>query len=150
MKNSQLTAMLGATLFVSLSINIFMAGTVIGSAAHKAAYDTAAQDRQLKETLPDADKAVLKQAMDASRPEITRLYDELEKIKQNIREIIKKDPVDEKALGAALEAEKNKKLKLLWLAHETRQAAVEKMSPEGRAILSKMNHLGFDLSTQCR
>lgn len=153
MKINHLMALLGAVLFVSLSVNIFMAGMVVGksvSPAPKAASDAAAQDRQLREGLSDVDKLVLKQAMDANRKKITQLHDDIEKIKQDLRNIIKKDPVDEKALDAVLEIRKNKELAMLELVHETRKAAMDKLSPEGRAILSKISHLGFDLSPQCR
>lgn len=154
MKTNQLMALLGAVLFVSLSVNIFMAGMVVGnsvSTAHKAAPDDPAeQDRKLRDTLSDADKLVLKQAMDTNRKKITQLHDDIEKIKQDLRNIIKKDSVDEKALNGVLEIRKNKELAMLELVHEARKAAMEKLSPEGRAILSKISRLGFDLNTPCR
>ena len=153
MNTGKLMAFLGVVLFVSLSINLFMAGMVVGgsvSTPHKATSDAAEQDRQLREALSDADKAILKQAMDANRKKITRLHDDIEDIKNDLRNIIKKEPMDEKALSAVLEVRKNKELALLQLVHETRKAAVDKMSPEGRAILSKVSRLGFDLNkTQC-
>jgi uncharacterized membrane protein len=153
MKTERMIGVLGAVLFASLAINIFMGGMVVGksvSTAPKAVSDDAAQDRQLRDTMSDADKLVLKQAMDANRKKITQLHDDIEKIKQDLRNIIKKDSVDEKALNAVLETRKNKELQMLELAHETRKAAMEKLSPEGRAILSKVSHLGFDLNPPCR
>jgi uncharacterized membrane protein len=153
MKTKQLMALLGAGLFVSLTLNIFTAGTVIGSSvntASKAADAAAAQDRQLRDSLSDADKLVLKQAMDANRQKITRLHEDIESMKQDLRGIIKKDTLDEKALDAVLEKRKNSELTLLQLMYETRKAAMAKMSPQGQAILTKVSHLGFDLNTQCR
>ena len=155
--NTNKLLLLGVVLFVSLSINLFMAGMVVGSsvsAPHKAVSEAMAQDNQLRESLSDADKAVLQQVMDANRQKIARLHDDLENIKRDVKKIIKKEPMDEKALDAVLEVEKNKKLTLLRLIHETRQTAMKKMSTEGRALLSKVSRLGFNLNdsvnVQCR
>jgi len=150
MKTNKSMALLGAVLFASLSINLFMAGIVVGnsvSAPHKLTSDAEEQDRQLRELLSDQDKLVLKQAMDVNRKKITRLHDDLENIKKDIRGMIKKEPMDEKALDAVLESEKSKKLALVMLVYETRKAAMDKMSPEGRALLLKVDHLGFNLNT---
>ena len=157
MKPGKLMVIVGAILFVSLSINLFMAGMVVGSSVgelHNVTLDPVAQqDRQLRASLAEADKLVLKQAMDFNRKKITQLHDDIENIKKDVRGIIKKEPLDEQALGEALESEKNKKLALLRLAHETRKMAMEKMSPEGRGILSRVERLGFNLnnnnSIQC-
>jgi len=152
MTKDKIAVTLGAILFISLSINLFMAGSMVGGsvgAPHKVVSDTAEQDRQLRETLPDADKLILKEAMDANRKKITQLHDDLDNIKNDIRKIIKQDTVDEKALGDVLEDEKKKELAILRLAHETRKAATDKMSPEGRAIMAKVGRLGFNLNNQC-
>jgi len=153
MKTDKIVGLMGAVLFASLSVNIFMAGMVVGksvSPAPKVVADDVAQDQRLRDGLSDADKLVLKHAMDANRKKITRLHDDIEKIKQDLRDIIKKDSVDEKALDAVLETRKNKELALLQLMHETRKAAMDNLSPEGRTILSKVSHLGFDLNPPCR
>jgi uncharacterized membrane protein len=147
-------AILGTILFISLSINLFTGGMMVGgflSPTHKApASGSEEQDRKLRETMSEADKLVLKQAMDVNRQKITMLHDELENFKSDIRNIIKRDPVDEKALNDVLDAQKKKELEILHLAHKTRKAATDQMSPEGRAIMSKVGHLGFDLNAQCR
>lgn len=149
MKSSALIAILGTALFISLSLNIFTAASRVGdsfSTAHAEDSERDAQDEKLRASLSDADKAVLKRVMDAHREKITALYNELHGMKKDVLNIVKKEPMDEKSLNAALEEEKSKKLALIWLFHQTRQEAMKEMSPEGRETLSKMARLGFHLS----
>ena len=154
MKTDKLIKILGAGLFVSLAINLFMAGVVVGSSvntAPKVVLDaTKQEDQKLRDSLSDSDKLVLKQSMDVNREKIAKLHTELEALKTNMREIVKKEPMSEKELNAVLEAEKNKKLTALHLIHETREATMQKMSPEGRASLLKMSRLGFDFNDKGR
>jgi len=145
---------INAALFISLAVNVFMIMTAVGhsaSAAHQFTYDTQVQDEKLRESLPSADKQVLKEVMDANREKVTTAYSDMIGMKKDIIKLIMKEPMDEKALDATLQKEKSKKLAFIWLMHETRQEAMKKMSPEGRAALSKMTRLGFNLeSSQCR
>ena len=39
---------------------------------------------------------------------------------------------------------------MLQLVHQARKAAADKMTPEGRKILSAVTRLGFGLIMQCR
>lgn len=151
--NNKAIAILGAVLFVSLAINFFMAGLVAGGAfngPHKPMItDTEKQDIRLRQSLSDADKAVLKDAMDVNRDKMTQLHADIEGIKKDMRAIVRRDTLDEKALSDALNAERAKELTILRLAHETRKEAMSKMSPDGRATLLKINRLGFDPNSQC-
>ena len=152
MKTDKTTVLLGVMLFISLTINLFTAGMMMGGvmgAKTSASSALDQQDRQLRGSLSDADKLVLKQAMDTNRAKITQLHDELENIKSDIRNIVKQEPMSQKSLGDGLEAKKKKELALLQLINKTRKAAMDKMSPEGRVILSNVTRLGFDLNPQC-
>ncbi len=153
MNTNKLLSVLGTVLFISLSINIFMAGMMAGNSvgtSHKVTSDIETQDQKLREGLSDADKVILKQSMDTVREKLTKLHDDVENIKKAIRELIKKDPMDEKALNTALESEKNKKLEMVHLVHAARQDAMKKMSPEGQAALLKLSRLGFNLSNNAQ
>ena len=140
-------------LFISLSANLFTAGLMVGgflSGRAPISDSLEQQDRQLRDTLPNVDKLILKQAMDVNRPKITQLYGEIENVKGDIRDILKQDPMDQKSLGDALEAKKRKELAMLQLVHQARKTATDKMSPEGRNILSRVSRLGFGPTLQCR
>ena len=141
MKKDKWIAVLSAGLFIALLAALFMGGIITGrsmGASHGIASGVIAQDQQLRESLSEADKQILKQAMDMNRTKITKLHADLEDIKKDIKSIIKPAHFDKKALNAILEAEKDKKLALLQLIQETRETAMKKMSPEGRDVLSKM------------
>ena len=148
MKTDKWIAVLGSVLFVSLSINLFMAGMVVGRTMrppHEMMTDAVAQDHQLRDGLSDSDRQVLKQAMEANRAKIMKLHDDIESIKKDMQNLIRSEHFDEKALEAVLTAEKDKKMQFLELIHETRETAMKQMSPEGRRILSKMSRMGFDM-----
>jgi len=153
MINNKVIGVLGAVLFLSLAINFFMAGLVAGGAFngphHEMVSDAEKQDMHLRQNLSDSDKQILKDAMDVNRDKITQLHTDIDSIKKDMRAIVRRDTLDEKALSDALNAERAKELSILRLAHETRKEAMSKMSPEGRAILLKINRLGFDPNSQC-
>ena len=153
MKTDRITVLFGVMFFISLTANLFTAGMIVGgsvSAKVPVTDSLEQQDRQLRDSLSDADKLALKQAMDANRMKITQLYNEIENIKSEIRNLLKQDPMNQKSLGDALEAKKKKELAMLQLVHQARKAAADKMTPEGRKILSAVTRLGFGLIMQCR
>lgn len=149
MRFDRITLILGVALFISLSLNLFTAGMMVGGSINaRGAIEQ--QDQQLRNSLSAADKQVLKEAMEANRAQITKLHDDLQNIKSEIRKLIKRDSLDKKALVKVLDAQKLKELALVQLVHDTRKEATDKMSPEGRDILSQMSRLGFNLHAQCR
>lgn len=154
MFNNKVISVLGVILIISLAINFFTAGLFAGGAFngphHMQLTDTEKQDMRLRQSLSDSDKQILKEAMDVNRDKITQLHADIDAIKKDMRAIVRRDTLDEKALADALNAERGKELSILRLAHETRKDAMSKMSPEGRATLLKINRLGFDQNSQCR
>ena len=154
MKPDRITILLGVILFISLFINLFMAGMRIGGSVNSGVPASSPiqqldqQDQKLRDSLSDADKLVLKQAMDVNRKKMAQIHNELEKVQVDIRNIIKQDPLDEKSLGRLLDIQKKKDLESIRLVYQTRRAAMEKMSSEGRAILSQVTRLGF-IPPQC-
>jgi uncharacterized membrane protein len=153
MINNKAIGILGAVLFVSLAINFFMAGMVAGGSfggPHRMMVSEAEkQDTHLRQSLSDSDRLILRDAMDGNREKIAQLHDDIDSIKKNMRAIVRGDTLDEKDLGDALNAERGKELSILRLVHETRKEAMNKMSPEGRSVLLRINRLGFDPNSQC-
>ncbi len=137
------TNILAAGLFVSLLGNCFLGGHLIGRFhGHPGMMPpNAAADKTLRDKLSEADRKVMKQAMEQGRERMDKLHDELESARKAVGDAVKAEPFDPAALDAALTKEKNEKMAFLLTIREARADISQKLSPQGRALLSKMNHL---------
>jgi hypothetical protein len=137
MKMQKSVVILGAALFLSLSLNLFLGGMMLGRA-----YETgprgrwAEKDRALAEQLSDADRAILKDAMTQNRGRLETLKKELDDTRTHVQEALQGG--DKTEIDEALKAEQDKKAEILGLIQKTRAEALTRLSPAGQATLQKM------------
>jgi len=150
MTKTKLIWVLGALLFLSLSINFFVAGLVIGgktsgrsnsmgevtSSNQGSAYMEA--EKYLKENLSEDDKKILRNTMKGIRGDLKEKKADLENAREAMKEAMHAKPFDEQALEQAQKNEREKKVEMLRLMSDVRKEAAAKMSPEGRKALSQM------------
>lgn len=131
---------LGSLLFLSLAGNLFMGGALLGKGyGHQPRHaEWEKRDRELKEKLSEQDRAALKESMAANSERFKALKDRREEAREVVRAAMEAEPFDQQALDAALKAEQEVKMELLTAMREAKAQAMEKLSPEGRAVLEKM------------
>jgi len=138
MKLDKLVTLLGAALFISLSLNLFLAGLMAGRSYDEnpgARWER--KDMHMRERLSDSDRKILKDAMQANRAKFEALKKGLDDSRSHLQEAMQAN--DQDALKEALADETGKKEQLLRLMQDTRAAALEKLSPEGRKTLQDMH-----------
>lgn len=146
MNRDKLVIILGAALFLSLTVNLFAGGILIGksydagrrSDARRAEWQK--RDEELRKQLSEADKKIIKKGMQQRRKEFGMLKDNLEAARQKVEDAQMATPFDQAALDAALKAEQEKKTALLQAMRQGRDEISAQLSPEGRAIFSKLGY----------
>ncbi len=140
MKLEKLSIILATALFLSLAVNFFMAGLMLGRSPGAPEVtqksDWQHKDQQLRERLSERDRQVLKDVMAGAKEKFDSLRREIESARAQVKGAT--DSGDQEALDEALRLEKQKKMAFLRLVQETRATAAESVSPEGREILQKM------------
>lgn len=142
MEKEKLISALTLALFISLAGNVFASSHFLKLVADSYWSDKA-QDYSLRQRLKPDDRAALEAAVEANRKRMDKIRDGINAARDKELAATKAEPFDKKGLDAALNEEKEQKMKALLLLHETRQQAIAKMSPEGRSILQKMKRIGF-------
>lgn len=143
MTSARLIAVLGVSLFLSLSANFFLAGVMLGNSYgnESSAWGSDRSNHDKREEvlrrLPAADREILEQAARKNHSDLDVLRGGLEAARQEVKDAMKAEPFDQDALDAALRAEKEKKMDLLRRIHDARRAAISRLSPEGRAVILK-------------
>jgi Spy/CpxP family protein refolding chaperone len=144
MDRQKLIVILGASLFISLTANMLMAGLMVGKSWHHEAEwrgdsdDWRKRDQALREKLPEADRKVIKEAMQAKRQHFQEMRAELDAARDKVFDAESAEPFDQAKLDDALRAEKEKKQALLQDMRQTREEVSKKLSPEGREVFSKL------------
>ncbi|MBI1216004.1 MAG: periplasmic heavy metal sensor [Alphaproteobacteria bacterium] len=151
MKLEKIVTILGAGLFISMSANLFMGGLMLGHnftprhAMQQAGDDDRDQDHanwrkrdeELRKKLSEGDRRVLRETMQANRDQFQGLRQKLKDAQQQVQETLNAQPFDKDALSAAMGEEQRAKLAVLEKMHGVRDALLQKVSPEGRAVLEK-------------
>ena len=152
MKVDKLVIILGAALFLSLSVNLFVAGLMVGQSVEsrddkkdpdadpkKAEWQK--RDAQLREKLSSPDRDILEAARKENHDKIEGLRNALDDAHSKVEEAQNAEPFDQQAFDAAVSAEAAKKAELLKTVRALRQEVMQKMSPEGRAEMQKLKPL---------
>lgn len=124
-----------AALFVSLALNLFFGGVLLGR-MHKPQGHWMQKDREVLQSLSESDRKILKDSIIASKAQRDTLKNELDEARTHVQEAMESG--DRAAIDEALEAERGKKAEILKLMQQNRVDALQKISPEGRAKLAKM------------
>lgn len=141
-KMEKLPIGIAAIFFVSLALNVFAASHFIRLFAGSYFSDSA-HDYELREKLSDNDRRILESAVAINRGKMEALRSSINTAREKELAAARAVPFDQKALEAALEDERSRKMKALTLIHETRELAMGGMSPAGRDILKQMRRVGF-------
>ena len=124
-------AILGALLFLSLTANVFMGGWMLGKSGRHGGW--AQQRETLYKKLPAADRAILKESMQAHKDHFRALREDMRRVRGDVHKAMHDN--DAAALDDALQAEFQQKKAFLTMMRDSRAAAMEKMSPEGRVVM---------------
>jgi Spy/CpxP family protein refolding chaperone len=156
MKPQKLTVVLAAALFLSLSVNFFLAGLMLGDAVAPAvSSDThkdkpAASSREqrraewqkreeaLHAALGAADRAVMKESKEAYDAIFEELRSGLDDARAKVAAAMEAEPLDQEVLDEEIASEAAIKSRLLQEMTAARQKTMEQLSPEGRALLRQM------------
>lgn len=155
MKSDKLTAVLAAGLFLSLSVNFFFAGRMLGDAVHAdpmpsaAAPDTRAErdsrreewkkrEEALHAALSEEDRAIMLAAKAGHDAIFESMREKLDAARSRVGEAMEAEPFDQSTLDAAIAAEGEVKAQLLREMTAARRSVMERLSPEGRKLLREM------------
>jgi len=148
---------LAAALFLSLSVNFFLAGLMLGQAVSPHPPVTASEaqprlspddarraewkkrDEALRAALSSADRAVVQKHTEANKESFEAMKAELDAARQRVTAALAAEPFDQDALDAAIEAETAAKAGFLREMYRARRAVMEELSPEGRKVFQEMN-----------
>ena len=155
---NKLSMALAAALFLSLSVNFFMAGLMLGNAvspqpvtaeeqkmqmspdeARRAEWQK--RDEALRAALSPADREVVQTHTEANKQTFEELKAKLDDARQNVAAAMTAEPFEQGALDAAIEAETEIKTLFMREMYSARRAVTEDLSPEGRKIFQDMNPL---------
>ena len=156
MKQQKLTIVLAAALFLSLSVNFFLAGLMIGDAVTPAAApggkessrsadnrdsrraEWQKREQQLHAALNDADREIMMAVKQKYDPLFNELRADLDKARAAVAAAMEAEPVDEAILDDAIAAEAAIKSRILQEMTAARIQTLEQLSPEGRKLLREM------------
>lgn len=155
MASRHVTAVLAAGLFLSLSVNFFLAGRMLGDAMHTeiatpaAAPDTPPErdsrreewkkrEEALHAALSDEDRAIMVAAKAEHDALFEAMREKLDAARSRVGEAMEAEPFDQAALDAAIAGEGAVKSELLNEMAAARRAVMERLSPEGRKTLREM------------
>ncbi len=155
MKRNTLTAVLAAGLFLSLSVNFFFAGRMLGDAMHAEVAPPAAapghppdrdsrreewkkREEALHAALSGEDRAIMLAAKAEHDAIFEALREKLDAARSRVGEAMEAEPFDQSALEAAIVAEGELKAQLLREMAAARRGVMERLSPAGRKTLREM------------
>lgn len=156
MKPQKIIAVLAAALFLSLSVNFFLAGLMLGDAVAPTVTAEVPKDKPpvssreqrraewqkreeaLHAALSDADREVMKEAKEAYDGIFNELRGALDEARAKVAAAMEAEPLDQEVLDDAIAAEAAIKSRLLQEMTAARQKTLEGLSPEGRSLLRQM------------
>jgi uncharacterized membrane protein len=136
---------LGAALVVSLALNVFFGGVIVGHrVAGRGDFDWQMTPAKLRlglervlRALPDNDAKVLRDGFDAQRADLTQSFQALQDARKGIGAALKAKPFDPAAFTAAYEAMQARSRELQEALHGVIKAAIPQLSDEGRAVIAE-------------
>lgn len=146
---------LAAALFLSLSVNFFLAGLMLGDALtpdqppvvveektspeDSRRVEWKKREEALRAALSPADQEILQQSTEANKEKFDALKADLDAARQEVATAMATEPFDQDALDAAIEAETAQKAHFMREMFRARRAVMEQLSPEGRKTFQEMN-----------
>ena len=132
---------LGAALVVSLALNVFFFGVIVGHRVGRGGLEeiTPASvklrlERVLR-VLPEGDAKVMRTLFEAQRSDIAQRFQALQESRRAIGAALKAEPFDPAAFTRAYEAMQARSRELQDAIHAVIKAAIPQLSAEGRAAI---------------
>lgn len=155
MTMNKVSMVLAAALFLSLSVNFFLAGLMLGNALTPDQPPVAVEEKTssedsrhvewkkreeaLRAALSPADQEVLQQSTEAHKEKFDKLKADLDAARQSVAAAMATEPFDQAALEKAIEAETAVKAHFMREMFRVRRSVMEQLSPEGRKAFQEMN-----------
>jgi len=136
---------LGAALVVSLALNLFFGGVIVGHRfGPRGGFDwqltpaglRLGMERVLR-ALPDNDAKLVRGLFEAQRADITQRFQALQDARKAVGAALKAEPFDPAAFTAAYEAMQARSQELQAAVHGVIKAAIPQLSAEGRAAIAE-------------
>jgi hypothetical protein len=137
---------LGAALVVSLALNLFFGGVIVGHrvGGRGGDFDLQMTPAKLKlglervlRALPDNDAKVVRDLFAAQRADLTQRFQALQDARKAIGAALKAKPFDPAAFTSAYEAMQARSRELQDALHGVIKAAIPQLSAEGRAAIAQ-------------
>jgi uncharacterized membrane protein len=132
---------LGAALVVSLALNVFFFGVIVGHRVGRGGPEEITPagmklrlDRVLK-VLPDDDAKVMRSLFEAQRGDIAERFRALQESRKAVGGTLKAEPFDPAAFTQAYETMQARSRELQDAIHAVIKAAIPQLSAEGRAAI---------------
>ena len=134
---------LGGALVVSLALNLFFGGVVVGHRVGTGGdFDWQLTPAKLKfgiervtRTLPAADAKIMRDLFEAQKSDITQRFEALQESRKAIGAALKAEPFDAAAFTAAYEAMQARSQELQAAIHGVIKSAIPQLSAEGRRVI---------------
>ena len=136
---------LGAALVISLALNLFLGGVIVGHRVGQGggglpngAMNPANLTKRMEQVfrvLPEADAKMMRGLFEAARPDITQRFQALQESRRAIGAALKAEPFDPAAFTAAYEAMQARSQELQAAVHGVIKAAIPQLSAGGRAVI---------------
>ena len=138
--------LLGGLLLGSLILNLFLGGILIGRVQlrHETGGESIAERiiERMASTLPEDDGKILRTVFHARQASIGSLTADLEKAHDEVRRVLRAEPLDQQALQTAFAAVRLRRQALHGAVHEVVIEAAPQLSPQGRRKLAEWRKVG--------
>jgi len=141
---SEPSSKLKAALLMSLVVNVLLAAVIAAGAWRQSARGDGAGGpmrmpgpAQIARALPDADRPVLREVLDAHRGEMRPRVADARRARRAVRDALLAEPFDAKAFDAALAEMRVRDGEVIAFAQGLLAEVAGKVSPEGRQAMAK-------------
>lgn len=155
MQSRKTFLILAGALFMSLVVNFYTIGSMLGRQTHSyfgkhGSEEWKERREKMMQVLSETDRAIMRQEMEKNRDRFRKARAQMEQAKREVGRAMQAEPFSQESLDRAVEKEAAQKRLFLRLILETRKTAEQKMSPEGRAALQKIRPEGGKASLSSR
>lgn len=129
---------LGALLLLSLAVNLFIGGVILGrgvGGVGEGGFRVGIE--RIMRALPDSDREAMQAVLDRRRDELQQRFIDFRAARRAAGELLRADAFDAAAFAAAEQDAREKSFALQNAVRDLVMEAVPRLSPEGRAALAK-------------
>ncbi|PWC27689.1 periplasmic heavy metal sensor [Teichococcus aestuarii] len=127
---------LKGALGASLALNLVLGGVLLSRPAGGGGPSISRMQAQIERALPEADRALLRQALEAGRPRYEPLLQALRESRPAVREALAREPFDAAALRAAMARSRQRWQEFSAQYDDSLANGLAALSPEGRRLIA--------------